>query len=307
MKNIIILFLFVTSISSCLPQKPKTTLVVDVALVHTNKEQTISIADKEAIKKRLQNSGVDITVNILTSTTARIKFKPYNLERSIKPLFEHTGHFGIYESVTSEKILPALTPLYKDSLHLNNNYMLFKGVFTPTLDERLGYIGISKIKDTAIVNTFFKSSVIQDYLKQHQLNVIFKWSVPSNVDDLLKLYALKLDRLDKPAIYGDFIKDARQQFNQMGQPSIAFEMKELPAQQWSYLTKRAAQEKFPLPVVLDNQVYVAPFVMQEIKGGSCEISGDFTVESANTIAQVIASVPIPKLEITNIEILQEKE
>lgn len=307
MKNISVLFLLAISITSCTYKAPKSTLIIDVALADTSKGQTISIVDKEAIKKRLQNSGVEITVDILTRTTARIKLKTSKPEETITPLFQHVGEFAIYEAVLPQEIAPAITSIYNEEANADDTTNTFKKVFNLTSNNNQGYIGVSQIKDTAIVNTFFKGSVVQEYLQKNQLNVVFKWSIPSKPSDLLKLYALKLNNLDKPAMYGDFIEDSRQQFNHMGKPSINFKMKELPAKKWSELTKRAAQERFPLPIVLDNQVYVAPMVMQEIKGGLCEISGDFTVESASIIAQVLASDPIPKLEIKKIDFLKEKE
>ena len=46
-------------------------------------------------------------------------------------------------------------------------------------------------------------------------------------------------------------------------------------------------------IVLDGYVYSAPVVRQKIEGGSSEISGNFTIQEAKDLANVLKSGKVP--------------
>lgn len=295
MKNSILLFFLIFSTSSYLKKQPKNSFVIDVELVTTNQVQKISIANREAIKERLKDSGINITVEILTNTTARIELQTDATQEYIESLLVQPGHIAFYEVTPLTTIAPPITTIYKDTL----NFEKFKESFAVQQSEYPGPIGRAEIKDTALVNRTFKNALIKDYLQENDLNIIFKWGVPEQFNSKLALYALKTDTRGNPAMYDHFIDEASLQFTQMATPAIGLKMTKKPARDWEELTRRSAQDNFPIAIVVDDQIYSAPRAMQVISGGLSEISGDFTVEFAQALAQILSSNPIPQLKIKN--------
>ena len=49
----------------------------------------------------------------------------------------------------------------------------------------------------------------------------------------------------------------------------------------------------PFAIILDNQVISAPVIREPILGGSGQISGSFTVESANDLAILLRAGALP--------------
>jgi SecD/SecF fusion protein len=115
-----------------------------------------------------------------------------------------------------------------------------------------------------------------------------------------ELYAIKVtDRSGKAAMYGDIITDARKDFDAQsgGHPYISMTMTGEAAIKWAKLTKdnspQGDKKGRSIAVVMDNMVYSAPTVNGEIKGGKSQITGNFTVEEANTLAAVLSAGKLP--------------
>jgi preprotein translocase subunit SecD len=100
-------------------------------------------------------------------------------------------------------------------------------------------------------------------------------------------------------VTGDRITDASQQFDQQtGEPVVAIRF-DGPG---SLAFGRATRENVnrPFAIVLDNVVLQAPNIIEPILGGSAQITGGFTVESANELAISLRSGSLP-VELTVIE------
>ena len=302
MKNSILLILLCITFFSCIPSQPKNNYIIDIELIPSLNEQKISIDNKEAIKERLLKSAVDVKVEILSSTTARIELATNSTQNHITSLLTQGGDLEFYEVMPLNTISPAITYLYESKLEKDT--ILLKEITEKFMvaNPNSGSIGSSRIQDTATINRIFKNP-----LQENIPNTIFKWELPIPNSDRLNLYALKIDKDGNPAMRGNFIKDAKQQFSHFGDPSVGIEMNDLGARLWERLTERAAQDNFPIAIVVDGQVFSAPFARQAIKGGSTEISGYFTVESARVLAQVLSSSTIPKFKVQNISLKSIKE
>jgi len=310
MKNsfFLVLLFIGYSLFSCKSEQPTNSFVIDIELVTNPNIQKITMADREAIKTRLEKSGTDISIEILSNTTARIKIKTNATQEHIASLLTQSGNLVFYEGVSYETIDPAIAILRNRAINTDTLLLeKFEQAFSIDKYGAHNVIGNARIKDTAIVNSIFKGDIIQNHFKENNLHITFKWGIANPPVNTLSLYAMKTDSKGRPAMYGSFIKDAKQQFTQSGSPSIVIEMNTIGTKKWAELTGRAAQAGFPIAIVLDDQVYSAPLVMDVITGGSTEMTGGFTVEFAQSLAQILSSASIPQLRIKNFETITKKE
>ncbi|WP_224483355.1 protein translocase subunit SecDF [Robertkochia aurantiaca] len=150
------------------------------------------------------------------------------------------------------------------------------------------------VKDTAQFREYLNMPAVQQLLPANLQYVEFAWGIPAKNSDVVELYALKGNRDDEPAMNGDVITDAAQSFDMGGRPSVSMQMNTRGAKLWEDLTGKAFLEQGNIAIVLDNVVYSAPGVSQgPISGGNSEISGNFTLEEADDLANVLRAGKLP--------------
>ncbi|MBQ5655437.1 MAG: protein translocase subunit SecD, partial [Bacteroidaceae bacterium] len=89
----------------------------------------------------------------------------------------------------------------------------------------------------------------------------------------------------------DVITDAKDEFGQNGRPCVSMQMNVDGARRWAALTKANLDRS--VAIVLDNNVYSAPTVENEITGGNSQITGNFTAEDTRDLANVLKSGKMP--------------
>lgn len=108
---------------------------------------------------------------------------------------------------------------------------------------------------------------------------------------IYELYAIRTNRSMKPDLSGDVVTSAKADVdhNRLGsaEPQVSMSMNQEGAQIWARLTKESIGRS--IAIVLDGVVYSAPNVNTEITGGQSSISGNFTIEEANDLANVLNS------------------
>ena len=103
-----------------------------------------------------------------------------------------------------------------------------------------------------------------------------------------QLYAVKtMPGTDKAPLEGEGVKEAYQAFDEKGKASIKMEMTSIGAKTWARLTAKNVGR--PIAIALDDIVYSAPNVNGAIEGGSSEISGNFTVQEAQDLSNILKS------------------
>lgn len=157
-------------------------------------------------------------------------------------------------------------------------------------------VGFVAQKDTAKVNAIFNSAVIKSVIPA---NVKLFWGVKaiSEESKVFELYAIKVSKVDgSPALGGDVIADARDDFDQRGNPEVVMVMNAEGGREWRSITAAAsadANNKKSVAIVLDNNVYSAPTVQGEIPNGISSISGNFQVEDTKDLANVLKAGRLP--------------
>jgi preprotein translocase subunit SecD len=94
------------------------------------------------------------------------------------------------------------------------------------------------------------------------------------------------------AVSGESLVDANAGFDQRtNEPIVSFRLNALGTRQFARLTGEKIGS--PFAVVLDDVVLAAPVIREPILGGSGQISGNFTPESANNLAVLLRSGALP--------------
>ncbi len=182
---------------------------------------------------------------------------------------------------------------------------LFALVSPPSYQDQKGQmqlrpgpvVGWSALKDTAKVNSYLNSADVKAIIPR---NMKFLWSVkpdPEFKTKVFELYAVKLTGADNgPALSGDVVDDARAETDQRGEPNVVMDMNSVGAQKWATITREAsadANNKKSIAIVLDDNVYSAPRVDNEISGGNSSISGNFTLDDTKDLANVLKAGRLP--------------
>ena len=97
---------------------------------------------------------------------------------------------------------------------------------------------------------------------------------------------------ETPVVRGDELTGAQPAFDQRtNEPVISFTFNNAGARKFGNFTKDHVGR--PFAIVLDDQVISAPVIREPILGGSGQISGNFSVESANQLAIQLRSGALP--------------
>ncbi|PKV66644.1 protein translocase subunit SecDF [Pontibacter ramchanderi] len=154
-----------------------------------------------------------------------------------------------------------------------------------------GGIG-ANVRDTAKINEIFARPDVRSIFPP---NMKFLWGVKPLVGDnrqeFVEFYAVKKGRDGKAPMTGDAVNDARQDFDQNGRPEINMTMTPTGAKRWANLTGNNVGRQ--VAIVLDNYVYSAPVVQGEITGGNSSITGNFTIEEAKDLANILKAGKMP--------------
>jgi len=167
-------------------------------------------------------------------------------------------------------------------------------------------IGHASKKDTAKVNAMLRSPEVKAVIPQ---NLKFLWSIKSvgeeNSEDdngasasqekIYTLYAMKLSGAEyTSALSGEVVTDARSEVDQTkGGWEVTMTMNSTGAQKWKEITAAAAPKHASIAIVLDNNVYSAPGVENEIAGGVSSISGHFSQKETEDLANVLKAGRLP--------------
>ncbi len=91
---------------------------------------------------------------------------------------------------------------------------------------------------------------------------------------------------------GDSLVDAQPGFDQQtNEPVVTFRFDTKGARRFGEISSRNVGRRFA--IVLDNQVISAPVIRQAILGGTGQISGNFTVDSANDLSILMRAGALP--------------
>ena len=195
-------------------------------------------------------------------------------------------------SATEENDLES--QLESDSTSLDSAFNNQVSPIFSLIDQRYGGL-FYNLKDTSKINRILKREDIKTLIPA---TMKFLWAIkpvknqdPANTDEVLELYSIKTSRGGKAPLAGDVVTDARQDIDQRSAPAVSMNMNATGAKKWRRLT--AANINRRIAIVLDNYVYSAPNVQGEIPNGSSQITGNFTLEEAQDMANILKAGALP--------------
>jgi len=155
-------------------------------------------------------------------------------------------------------------------------------------------IGYVLKRDTAKLNRYFALDVVKNKFPS---NVHFAYGADDNKNShdpkaILPVYALKMPPGGVARLEGDHITSAHADYSPLnGQPDVNMDMDISGARIWKDMTGKNIGGY--VAVALDDRVYSCPRVENEIASGSTEISGSFSAEEAQDLANILKSGKLP--------------
>ncbi len=153
----------------------------------------------------------------------------------------------------------------------------------------LGYVSTN---DTGLLNSYLNLDFVKN---KFPANLVFMYGKPEQKEaadrNLLSLYAIKTLDNGQAKLDGSHVRTARQDFDERGAAAISMDMDPQGTTTWGKMT--TDNKGKPIAIALDNFVYSAPNVLNAITTGNSQITGNFTVQTAQDLANILQSGKLP--------------
>jgi len=169
-------------------------------------------------------------------------------------------------------------------------------IFNAAIDRQRGFMGgpvmgYAMGVDTAAINNMIAQAAAKKVFR----NIRFIWSAKEMEEgsNVYSLYAVKVTTRDgSPLMDGSVVTDAKNDLSQYGGGNeVSMTMSVEGARDWANITEQYTNHC--IAIVLDNHIYSAPNVNGKIAGGRSEITGDFTLDEAKDLANILKTGKLP--------------
>lgn len=182
-----------------------------------------------------------------------------------------------------------MTDEQKAEQFLNENPLFRVLKFDNNIQANSPVFGFAIAEDTAKVNSYLNNPEIRSILPD---NYKFLWTAkPENNSQFLGLITIKNTSDGLAPLGGESIERARQDFDENRNPSVSMSMDSEGAQTWKKMTEANINKS--IAIVLDNLVHSYPTVNSVIATGQSQITGNFTVEEAEDLANLLKAGKLP--------------
>ncbi len=153
-------------------------------------------------------------------------------------------------------------------------------------------IGAASMSDIAKIDEYLAMPEVAELFPA---DIRFKWAIKGNEDleGRYLLYAIRAERADgKAPLDGSVVTDAREMYSDQGASAeVSVAMNATGLKEWARLTGDNIGKC--VAIVLDGYVYSAPVIQTKIEGGNTLITGNFTIQEAKDLANVLKSGKVP--------------
>ena len=263
---------------------------------------------KQEVKDRVDNSATNVlrnridqfgvvspNIQVLQGKDGQILLELPGVKdhERVRELLQRSANLEFYETYTVDQIANALSALYS---RLNADTLYNAAPLAAVLASQgngatVGYA--PDVRAMSQVDELLASPVAKNLLPS---DLRLRWGVkamtridPTTGQEInfgYPLYALRATG-GKPALDGKAVSDASSDFDNLRGNEVSMRMNPEGARAWARIT--AANVNRQVAIVLDDQVYSAPNVNQAIEGGQSSITGDFTIDEAKDLANVLKS------------------
>ena len=266
--------------------------------------QNSSDKDVEAVLRAEVKSAVDNSYNVLRSRIDRFGVVQPNIQaieggmgrimielpgvkepERVRKLLQGSANLEFWETYSTDEIQKSVYPaLVNLDEKLQNDTLKLQFANTSYCA-----VGLAHYRDTAAINKMLATAEAKLELPR---DLRLMWSVDAWEGDstktLFELNAIKSTESDGRApVEGEVISDAKAGYDNNGAPCVDMQMNVDGSKKWAKLTKKNIHRA--IAIVLDGYVYSAPMVQNEITGGRSQITGNFTIEATQDLANVLRS------------------
>ena len=246
---------------------------------------------------------VDRVKNLLQSTAQLEFWETYKNEQLFKFLVEANEYLKTTDTISTEEEKPATDEFSIDELLADVEAQDSTDVASvnPLLDLILGsgfqggpVLAQFASKNADLVMEYIDRPEVRKLLPKDYRYIRFAWGKPAADSEIIELYALKSNRDNLAPLSGGVVVDAMQTYDMMGNPAVSMQMNSKGARTWENMTGKAFREASSIAIVLDDIVYSAPGVSSgAISGGRSEITGNFSLNEAIDLANVLRAGKLP--------------
>ena len=244
------------------------------------------ISDKERVRSYLQSTANLQFFEVYTFENKDFQTAILAADKAIE-----LSNAGIVDStvvakIDTAKINAAKNPLLK-IVQFTQPYQAKNGQYVFPAE-----IGYTLKKDSAVLNAYL---ALPEVKSKFPSNLVFMYGKADESDpkakDVLALYAIKTLENGLAELEGDHVANAAQDFDERGKVAIKMNMDKIGTSIWAKMTTKNVGK--PIAIVLDNIVYSAPNVNDAITTGNSSISGNYSLKTAQDLAQILESGKLP--------------
>ncbi len=262
---------------------------------------------KSEVKDRVDNSATNVlrnridqfgvvspNIQVLQGKDGQILLELPGVKdhERVRELLQRSANLEFYETYQASEIAGALASVAQRLMNDStvNAAPLAVLIQQPGYGATVGFAPDARTMDQ--ISTLLATPVAKSLLPS---DLKLRWAVKPTVRTAqdgtetnfgYALYALKAPG-GKPALDGKAVSDASSNFDNLRGNEVSMRMNPEGARAWGRVT--AANVGKQVAIVLDDQVYSAPNVNQAIEGGQSSITGDFTLDEAKDLSNVLKS------------------
>ncbi len=252
----------------------------------------------EVIRTRIDKMGVTQPNVQRVPGTGRISVEMPGIKEidRVKKMLQTSAKLQFWEVQQAPEVLPYfeqlsnIVPAKADSIGVAKNTNLMAMLQLNTL--RANGVGNIKLSDTAAINKILNSEIAKNLRPANIKYTQFMWGYKpeSNDENNLVLYAIRGNITQKAPVDGA-VESARVNYDDLGRVVVDMQMDSKGSKDWKTLTAKNVNK--PVAVTLDNVVYTAPNVVNEIPNGRTQISGNFSQQEAQDLVDVLGAGKLP--------------
>ena len=269
----------------------------DAAVIAAVKDKADMAIDNsfQVLSKRIDRFGVtQPNIQKISGGNGRILVELPGVKEPerVRKLLQGTASLEFWPTFTSAEVYNQILEAEKIIAASLNDTTVVAPIREVLALENTGYarIGIAHYADTSKINSYFAMPEVKAVLNK---GLIPMWSAKpiAGSENHFELVAIK-DEGNGAPLDGDAVAEARAQFAQDGgDAEVSMSMNREGAKVWARLTGDNINRQ--IAIVLDGLVYSYPNVNDKIEGGNSSITGNFTPEEAQDLANVLECGKLP--------------
>lgn len=276
----------------------------DNAVISKLKQEVNDVVNNSAtnvLRKRIDQYGVvSPNIQVLKGKDGQILLELPGVKDHdrVRDLLQRSANLGFYETYTMTDIQNSLGQL--DATLRADTLYNGKGLFDYFMQINQGaatpQVGLATSAQRDKIEELLASDYAKRYLKS---DLLLRWEVKptvfqfndtvTNAQKNIELYgliALKSHN-GNAALDGDCVVEASSDYDTFQGNVVSMTMDNEGASKWYRLTE--ANKGKSIAILLDDYVYSYPNVNDAIAGGRSQITGNFTIEEAQDLANVLKS------------------